>query len=207
MVEIDVRVTHSASSATLRFTTDITEDNDWWGLNDVYVEAVADQPSAPSPPSPPGSWSEVLHDVWPGATGWTGSITIDASAITTCGDLGTQLGGYQQLGASDYVEKTIVTLPAHNKLRVSARLFKIDQWSNNRLQFQVDGNDAWESNAYTSHGDYECGDSGYNQKDLMIDMEVTVAHVASSVTLRFTTDISAADMWWGINDVVVHVVS
>ena len=176
-------------------------------MNDVAVQLVTTYPSPPAPPLPPGTWTHLLRDVWPGASGWTGSITLDTSVVSTCGSLGTMLGGYQQLGANDYVEKVVDSLPAHTGLRITARFFKVDKWSNNRGIMLVDGGTAWQSPPYSSHGSHECGASTYHQHELAVDIDVTVAHTANSVTIRFTTDITGATQWWGINDVTANLVA
>ena len=152
-------------------------------------------------------WSRVASDFWPGATGWTGSIAIDASTVTTCGtQLGTMLGGYGKLSADDYVERTLDSLPTHSALRIRAKFFKVDGWNNDYGQMLVDGGVAWQSPKYSSHGDNVCGSMSYNQKDLMVELDVTVAHVASSATVRFTTTLTDSGDYWGIQDVSLSLV-
>ena len=81
----------------------------------------------PSPPSLPGEWAPVAHDIWPGATGWTSSVPLSSSAVTTCGIYGTMVGGFGVFGAGDHIEKTFTGLPPHTALRIRATFFKIDQ--------------------------------------------------------------------------------
>ena len=133
-------------------------------------------------------------------------MTLDSSMITTCGTLGTLLGGYNKLSVDDYVEKTFDSLPTHTSVRVRATFFKIDAWNNNKGQLLVDGGLAWESGKYSSHGDNLCGNMGYNQKDLSVDLDVTVAHSASSLTVRFTTDVTSISHYWGVQGVIIDLV-
>ena len=73
----------------------------------------------PSPPSLPGEWAPVAHDIWPGATGWTSSVPLSSSAVTTCGIYGTMVGGFGVFGAGDHIEKTFTGHPKLQKLIVN----------------------------------------------------------------------------------------
>ena len=133
-------------------------------------------------------------------------MTLDASTVTTCGSLGTMIGGYGQLGAGGYLEKTFSGLPTHTSLRIRATLFKIDQWASANFEVLLDGAVAWQSASYTSHGDYICGNPGHNQRDMAVDVDVTAAHSGSSATLRFTTTITGSDDFWGLQGVTVQTI-
>ena len=129
---IDVIVQHTAESATLLFNTSLDRAVDFWGVNNVEVLAVLPHPSPPSPPSAPGEWAPVAHDIWVhGAStampGWTSSVPLSSSAVTTCGIYGTMVGGFGVFGAGDHIEKTFTGLPPHTALRIRATFFKIDQ--------------------------------------------------------------------------------
>ena len=87
VMSMDITVSHIAASVTLRFTSSLDQAGDYWGVNHIKVELVSPHPSPPAPPSPPGVWSDVLDDRWPGALGWTSSVSLDASTVTTCGAL------------------------------------------------------------------------------------------------------------------------
>ena len=83
----DVEASHYAPTATLRFTSNLVVQSGYWGINDLLVTLSSDHPSPPAPPAAPGVWSDVLDDRWPGALGWTSSVSLDASTVTTCGAL------------------------------------------------------------------------------------------------------------------------
>jgi hypothetical protein len=208
--ELDITVAHISSNITIRFTTNLDQagDSSYWGINDVRLELVISHPSPPAPPLPPGTWTAIATDTWPGgATGWTGSKTLDAGAVTTCGSFGTMLGGYNVFSEDDYVEKTIDSLPTHTSVRIRADLFKIDNWGP-AAKFEVYMDDVlvWESSSYTSHGDYICGSPSWNQKDLLVELDVTTAHTASSATIRFTSTVADTSDFWGLQSVSVSAV-
>ena len=207
---MDITFDHYASSATLRWTSNLDMQDDFWGVNDVRVSLVQDHPSPPAPPHAPGVWNFlVMHDRWPGATGWSSSIELDNSAVTSCGSLGTMIGGYGKLGATDYIEKTLTSLSPHRGVRISANFFKIDQWNGKKGQLYIDGALSWESSVY--HGepaisDCCCGVKNYQQGDLVTTLDITVSHSADAITIRFTTNLDEAEDFWGVNDVQVSFV-
>jgi len=213
--DIDVTVGHVGSTATVRFTSDNDNDAYFWGVNAVLIDLVTDHPSPPAPPSPPGTWGLVASDTWPGATGWSSNITLDSSAITTCGEW-TMLGGYGQLKAAYHLQKSFDALPSHTSLRIRATLYKIDYWDKGfKFELRLDGVTAWQSATYTTHGDWQggCGLRTYGKGDLAVDVDVTVAHTASSATLHFSTTVASA-VWsaqqdyayWGLQGVTVQAV-
>ena len=204
--EIDMSFPHSAGSATIRFTSTVSSSTSFWGLNDVEIELVSSHPSPPAPPSPPGAWVNAALEVWPGASGWTGSMALDASTITTCGSLGTMIGGYGKFSVGDHLEKTYGSLPTHTGMRIRATLFKIDKWNSKVLQMFVDGSAAWQSTPYTTHGQAVCGDMGHQRYDQAVDVDVTVAHSAGSATIRFTSTVSSSTSFWGLQGVAVQLV-
>jgi len=205
--DVDIRVAHYGSSATIRFTSTIVDSANAWGVNDIKIALVTSHPSPPAPPSPPGTWAAVAAETWPGATGWTSSVVLDASTITTCGTLGTMIGGFGKFSVGDYVEKTYGSLPTHTGLRIRATLIKIDKWDSNELQLHVDSGVAWQSTPYTTHGQYICGDMGHQQGDQAVDVDVTIAHTAGSVTIRFTSTLTNQLDYWGLQDVAVYALN
>ena len=170
-IEVEVSSDHYSPNATLRFTSTLDQPNDYWGIQDVRFSLVQDHPSPPAPPHPPGVWDYlVMHDRWPGATGWSGNVSLDASSVTTCGWLGTMIGGFERFGRGAYIEKTIDELSPHSGMRVQAQFYKIDQWNGKRGQLFVDDMLVWESDSYHQQssgpqvqGTCCCGVKGYNQ--------------------------------------------
>ena len=103
VMSMDITVSHIAASVTLRFTSNLDQAGDYWGVNNIKVALVSPHPSPPAPPSPPGVWTQVDHALWPGAAGWVSNVAI---VETSCGELGSMVGGFQVFGHGDYIEKT-----------------------------------------------------------------------------------------------------
>ena len=120
--------------------------------------------------------------------------------MTTCGSLGTFLGGYGQFGVGAYVQKTLTDVAHHTGVRVQATFYKIDQWNGRQGVLLADGMEVWRSSRYWQHsnqdvvrGTYGCGVIGYNQGDLSVEMDVTFDHYSSNLTLRFTSTLDQSD--------------
>ena len=96
-VQVDVAVSHSSSTATIRLAA-LGEDG-YFGIQDLTITSAMALPSPPSPPNAPGIWQSgpAFIDSWAGATGWQGTYNGEwvgtSLGVTTCADLGTMLGG------------------------------------------------------------------------------------------------------------------
>ena len=205
---VDVTVNHFSPNATIRVESTATTSR-YWALQDVLIRLVLDHPSPPLPPSPPGLWTGddgsaryVLHDRWPGATGWTG--TANASVVTTCGALGTALGGYGVFGAGAYAEKTLTDLPPHSAMRLLVRIQKIDKWEGEKMQVFVDGHIA-SLNELWHGGRHRCGLTGYQQEDDSFWVDVTVNHFSPNATIRVEST-ATTSRYWALQDVLIRLV-
>ena len=223
-VDSDVTADHYASNATLRFTSTLDQNGDYWGIQDVRISLVLAHPSPPAPPTPPGVWEFVMRDRWPGATGWSGgnvslAETATTSPVTRCGTLGSFFGGFGNFGAGSWVEKLQPGLPSHTGLRVRFTFLKVDNWQGGKGQLYVDDSLIWESP--TMHGEPRisdgvcdpgasgngggdcCGVINYQQGDSIYSGDVTFSHYASTARIRFTSNEYSSTAYWGINDVRV----
>ena len=206
---LDVTINHFSPNATIRVASTATASR-YWGLQDVMVRLVLDHPSPPLPPSPPGLWTGdngnaryLLHDRWPGATGWTG--TANASKVTTCGALGTALGGYGVFGAGAYAEKALSNLPPHSAMRLQMRIQRIDKWEGEKILVLVDGHVAYESYQQWRGGRHRCGVDGHQQEDDSFWLDVTINHFSPNATIRVAST-ATASRYWGLQDVMVRLV-
>jgi hypothetical protein len=123
---VDMTTYHFKDSATIRITTE-AKDFQWWGVQNFRLETMVPHPSPPAPPFMPGVWEAPLglysREIFPGRNeGWHG--VPSANVTTTCGELGTFLGGHEVFGVGAYVEKTFVNLPNHDGIRVQATFLK-----------------------------------------------------------------------------------
>ena len=202
---VDVVVPHSAGSVTINITATVTTSGWWhgapgWGIQDFKLNAAVPHPSPPAPPSPPGIWTDapVAQDVWPGATGWTGTSLV----VSSCGQFGTMLGGYQRLGPSAYVEKTFTGLPPHTMLQIQLTFTRVDRLEIGLIY--VDSGMAWRRafNYLESGSMHACGDGGHSlNNEIQDQVDVNVAHSSENVTIRATAEGNGG--YFGIQGVTI----
>jgi len=202
---VDITIPHSSSSAYVNVTATVTSSG-WWhgapgfGFQNFKILTAFSQPSPPTPPAPPGVWEStpVSRDVFPIATGWTGTST----KVTNCGNFGTMLGGYGMLKPSQgaYVEKTFGNLPPHSSLRIQAKFTAIDNV--NAGLMHADGGLVWRLQIphHGSGAQHQCGDS---RSDFQARVDVTLSHSIDTVTIRFAGEPGYAQAYFGIQDVVI----
>jgi len=129
---------------------------------------------------------------------------------TTCGSIGSLLGGYQVLGTGSSVSKAFSDLPTHSIVTINLDFVQIDSWDSERFYVYAD-NDL----VYTSHriskstGTQECGSSSNNWNEFVIPASFTFAHSSSSLTLKITTNLNSgpSDESWGIQKVHLKLAS
>ena len=130
-VEVDVIVAHFGSDANIRVGTSLaqTGETQYWGFRDVRVSVAVPLASPPSAPSPPGQWSLHGHNIFPRDNRyWRNSdgSSIRDDQVTTCGSVGTMLGGYQVFGNGAFVQTFVADLPPHTALRVQFTFIRVD---------------------------------------------------------------------------------
>ena len=165
----DVKVAHYSDNVTIRVTSSVTRSGwwtgkPWWGMNDFELSSTVPHPSPPTPPAAPGVWGFLARERWPGATGWTGQPDPNlASTTTSCGTIGTLLGGYEVFGPGAYVEKRLEGLPPHSAIRIQFMFVRVDAWRNGVGQLFVDGVEAWQKsfNYREASSTPACGRGGH----------------------------------------------
>ena len=123
-------VAHFADNAVIRVGSTVSHTGEYWGVQNVRVSVAVPHPSPPSLPSPPGQWDLLRHHVFPrDNVHWRNSdgSSIRDDQITTCGSVGTMLGGYEVFGSGAYVQASFSNLPAHTALRVQGTFIRVDQ--------------------------------------------------------------------------------
>ena len=135
-VEVDVIVTHFADNATLRIGSTVSQTGEYWGIQNGRLWRKVPRPSPPSPPSLPGQWTFVQRFVFPrDVDAWDGDAGCCGPAhVTTCGSVGTMLGGYEVFGVNAYAERTFSGLPPHTHVRVQFTFIRIDQCPQQRFE-------------------------------------------------------------------------
>ena len=86
-------------------------------------------PPPPSAPSPPGEWELLGDAIFPrDNANWRNSdgSSIRDDQVTTCGSVGTMLGGYQVFGNGAFVQTFVADLPPHTALRVQFTFIRVD---------------------------------------------------------------------------------
>ena len=114
-----------------------------------------------------------------------------------------QLGGYQVLGPTDYVEKRFTGLPSHETLRIRLTYTRVDRLSTGLVW--VDGVEAWRRGFnYLESGSMSvCGVVGGHPENNEIQAEIdfAMAHSALNVTVRVGAEGSGG--WWGMQAVIL----
>ena len=118
-------------------------------------------------------------------------VLAEGRAVTTstCGSLGTILGGYNVLGRGQYVEKAfdLATFP-HDVLEVWLTFIKVDSWeSDKEARMLVDGVVAWTHSFTPSEGKQICGNGGH---EVVEHVHVKQDHTADLVTIRVDTTLN-----------------
>jgi hypothetical protein len=84
--------------------------------------------------------------------GWQG-----ARSVTECGYFGTVLGGYNQLGRSSFLRKTLTGLCTHNTIAIAFAFIAIDFWTEEEAFLFIDDVLVWRK----SISNINVGDGGW----------------------------------------------
>lgn len=141
-------------------------------------------------------------------TAWTASSSI-TGLKSQCGNYYI-LGGYNKCGACGF-QKQISNIIPHYKLRVMARLFKLDSWDNEFAMLKIDGVSqsipellfSW-SDDFFYYGNL-CGDQKYPESIYFLDY--TMTHLSTTLILIITSNLNggSSDESFGIRDVTISI--
>jgi len=124
------------------------------------------------------------------------------------------LGGYCSFATLE-VGKRFINLPAHTRIRVTARVHFIDAWRGEYAYARANGGIAWQqSHAYCTkafssfcRGVDSCGDNKFPDK-MSQTVSFELAHDASDVLVSFGAELAGASACaasWAVDDVAVYV--
>lgn len=107
------------------------------------------------------------------------------------------------------ITRTFSGLIPHFQIRLQATLYKIDSWNSNTFFIQADGTTIYASTFDSTNGgttDF-CGnpsptpnsvDTNFN--DLIVSVDVSFSHTASSLVIRMVSNLVSASGAWGLRD-------
>jgi hypothetical protein len=122
---------------------------------------------------------------------------------STCGTLGTIVGGYNVLSGGE-MTKTYNLPQGGCNVRVQLDYIKIDTWDDEQAEVQIDGETLWSSTFGLSSGDSDvCGRTEYNEHVETVDVSTYVAGNSFTLSARSTLDQEAGDESFGIQNVYI----
>lgn len=148
-------------------------------------------------------WALAVSETFPSSVGWSRPM------FTTCGGV-EMLGGFCKFSSGE-VNKTFVGLPPHKQVRVVATYHFIDRWIGEAGYMKLSiGREGFPVVAWTeSHAQQEsknglsiCGQEGTPEGKFAVPIDVTVPHLADSLTVGFGStmeDTDPCDESWGIS--------
>lgn len=110
------------------------------------------------------------------------------------------------------IVRTWSNLISHYSVRIQATVYKIDSWTNSTFFAMVDGTSAalytWNS---SNGGTVDiCGNPSpfidsvnTNYNELITNINVTVPHSSSSLTVNFTSNLPNNLGFWGIKNIII----
>jgi hypothetical protein len=129
--------------------------------------------------------------------GWQG-----ARSVTECGYFGTVLGGYNQLGRSSFLRKTLTGLCTHNTIAIAFAFMAIDFWTGEEAFLFVDDVLVWsKSISNINVGDGGCGGPAGDSIEFKVDL--VIPHRERQMTVEFRTSLANAEgpveASWGLS--------
>lgn len=125
------------------------------------------------------------------------------------------LGGHCRFGAT--TTKRTYSLPAHSRVKISARVHFIDKWEGESVSLLVHGQPVWSESHHWCPGflkwmceKYGIDTCGRNNPDrLSVKAEAIVAHSGPSLDIEFTSSLPAGTdacyQSWGVDDVSIEL--
>lgn len=154
----------------------------------------------------PAHSAVVFQDDFTTATGWSDNRLY--SVITYGGE--SILGGYNLFGAGAYSSRTIALSGTQTSVDIAFRIYKFDTWDAENFHLYVDGGLEFSRTFYQYFAGpdetvfHEPG-GAYDNMDSFVDVLVSYATTASSITVAFTSTLNQnpADESWGIDNFVL----
>lgn len=146
----------------------------------------------------------LLDDFTAGGAGWTMSTT------TTCGTLGTILGGYNVTSGTSFSKTVAFGNAAHTEVKVSLTYVSLDSSDGESGYVRLEGSQVWTQalrNCTDNVATQYCGTAPPCHGDTIYKVSFTVPHTANSLTVLAgsTLDQAPSDESFGIDDVVVWI--
>jgi hypothetical protein len=126
------------------------------------------------------------------------------------------LGGHCRFAATT-TSRTYANLPAHSKIKVTARVHYFDQWEGESIVMAAENKPVWSQDHHwcpeflkwmcRKYGMDSCGRDEPDR--LSVKAEATFVHNAPTLTLAFSSSLPQGTdpcyTSWGVDDVAVHV--
>merc|ERR1719240_1897719 len=154
----------------------------------------------------------VEHDTFDNSTEWS------IPTRTVCGaNPDVFLGGACHLAAGE--AKRTYTLPAHSRVRVSARLHFFDEWGGEAISLRTDGQVRWTkahrwcdrtfTSTCTKYGIDACGEGSFPDT-LSVPVRADFAHAAPTLEVAFASTLPDGSdpcrASWGLDDVAIELI-
>lgn len=150
-----------------------------------------------------GGWTQMLlNDFSVSGAGWTMTTT------TTCGTLGTILGGYNVTAGTSFSTTVALGTVAHTQVKVTLDYVAIDSSDGETGYVKLDGSQLWTQalrNCPDGVTTQYCGNAPPCHGDTLYKVSITTPHTAGSLTVLAgsTLDQAPNDESFGIDNVVV----
>ena len=148
------------------------------------------------------------------ASKWTTSMSSSQSKCNKCGGR-VLLGGYNRFCKNDYAYRTYTDLPAHQRVKVTFKVYSIDTWDNEKFRLEAYWDNSWRVNKYfdqiskNSGGrEHRCGQGCNNAKcrDGIHTYSHEFDHTSSNLKLKIWTNLNDGDCTdesWGLEYVSI----
>ena len=145
---------------------------------------------------------------------WTTSMSSSQSKCNSCGGK-VLLGGYNRFCRGDYAYRTYTGLPAHQRVKVTFKVYSIDTWDSERFRLEAYWDNSWRVNKYfdqISRNDggrgHRCGQSCNHAKcrDGIHTYSHEFDHTSRDLKLKIMTNLNdndCTDESWGLEYVSI----
>lgn len=205
ILDVDINVNHAMDTLTLMITSTLDEhnQNESWGVRDVYIFTEEVTEKTPTKPENPPFYEAFMTNSFTELDSWTAFNAQSTQYITSCGS-DRMVGGYGVFGAQAVVAKQLL-LPPHYKVSIKFKLYKIDNWANNFFFLYVDGVQLIKQQSFNAEGTQLCGNAfgGVKFQETVGYIELTdIPHNANSIEIFMTSTLNqnAGVQSWGFKE-------